>query len=187
MSVNNIISDLKSIFKAVRIQNLFILVIAQFFAAHFLGNTAGELIDVISNPFFWMLSISTSFIAAAGYIINDYYDIKIDLINNPKKVIIGTYISRRVAIVLHSFLNFSGIVLGTIVSFEIGLINLISAFLLWWYSNYLKRVPFVGNVLIGFLAGISIALVGFLFWFWRMSEVDRTLRYAKLQHNLISA
>ncbi len=163
MQVNKTFSDIRYVLKAVRIQNLLILVVAQFFTAQFLGNPNGKLVDLILYPSFWMLSISTSFIAAAGYIINDYYDIKIDLINNPKKVVVGTNISRRVAIILHSFFNFWGIIIGTILSFQIGFINLISAFLLWWYSNYLKRVPFVGNVMIGLLTGISIALIGLLF------------------------
>ncbi len=154
---------MKAVLKAVRVQNLFILVFAQLFTAHFLGNPGGQFLDLLLFPSFWILSISTSGIAAAGYIINDYYDIKIDLVNNPDKVVVGTDLSRRVAIILHSFFNFWGIVLGLFVSLQIGIINLVSAFFLWWYSNYLKRVPFAGNVLIGLLAGTSIALIGFLF------------------------
>ena len=57
----------------------------------------------------------------------------------------------------------AGIAVGAIVSLYLGAINFVSAFLLWWYSNYLKRLPFLGNLLIGFLSGLAIMLVAFLY------------------------
>jgi len=46
---------------------------------------------------FFLLSLSTVMIAAAGYIINDYFDLKIDRVNRPDKIIVGKYIKRRIA------------------------------------------------------------------------------------------
>jgi 4-hydroxybenzoate polyprenyltransferase len=95
--------------------------------------------------------------------INDYYDVKIDYVNRPEEVVVGKVIKRRVVILLHSLLNFAGVGLGYLVSPRIGLINFMAAFLLWLYSNRLKREPFIGNLTVAFLTGLSIYLVAFFY------------------------
>ena len=82
-----------------RFWNLLIIGLAQYFTAGFL----------IAYQKVWdvkllLLSLSTVIIAAAGYIINDYYDVKIDLINKPERVVIGKEVARRYALLLHSLL-----------------------------------------------------------------------------------
>ena len=103
--------------------------------------------------------LSTVIIAAAGYYINDYYDIKIDLINKPEKVIVGNTIKRRPVMIAHTTLNAMGIFLGTMVSLWIGAINLFCAFLLWLYSNQLKRMPLVGNFVVAALTGSTLLVL----------------------------
>ncbi len=68
-----------------------------------------SIIDTIyfSEVSFWLLVISTTLIAAAGYIINDYFDVKTDIINHPETVVIDKVIKRRTAMALH--LIFSGV------------------------------------------------------------------------------
>jgi len=107
--------------------------------------------------------MSTVIIAAAGYIINDYYDVKIDLINKPERVVIGKEVARRYALLLHSVLSMVGIGLGFLLSWEIGVINFFSVFLLWWYSNDLKRQPFIGNFVVALLTGLSIFMINVLY------------------------
>src|SRR5690606_19508472 len=102
-------------------------------------------------------------ITAAGYMINDYYDVKIDYVNRPQHVVVGKGVKRRVVIFLHTVLNFTAIGLGFLVSPIFALINFFAAFLLWFYSNNLKREPFVGNLTVAFLTGLSIYLIGFYF------------------------
>jgi 4-hydroxybenzoate polyprenyltransferase len=112
---------------------------------------------------FFLLVFSTGLIAAAGYIINDYYDIKIDLVNKPKRVVIGKGITRRYAILLHTLLSFAGIGIGIFLDWRIGVVNFVSAFLLWWYSNDLKRQPFIGNAVVAVLTALSIVIVDALY------------------------
>ena len=107
--------------------------------------------------------ISTLLIAAAGYGINDYYDIKIDLINKPERVVVGTKLKRRPVLLTQICLNGLGLVLGILVSWKIGLINAVSILLLWSYSNRLKRMPFIGNLTIGILTGLSLLIIGVYF------------------------
>ena len=137
-----------------RVWNLLILAVSQYFTA--------AMLIADHNVFdlrFFLLAASTSLIAAAGYIINDYYDVKIDLVNKPERVVIGQAIPRRYALLFHSLLSMLGIAIGFLLDWRIGVINFASAFLLWWYSNDLKRQPFIGNLVVAILTGISIIIV----------------------------
>lgn len=141
-----------------RIWNLIIIALAQYLTAAFLID-----FSTILDPKLFILSVSTVMIAAGGYIINDYYDIKIDLINKPHRVVIGKSITRRYAILFHTLLSFGGVVLGFILSWKIAAVNFVCATVLWWYSNRLKRQPFVGNFVVALLTGIAIWLVDSLY------------------------
>jgi len=144
----------ESLFKLTRFGNLVIIGFAQYFTARFLIGP-----QTFTDPHLAILSLSTVFIAAAGYIINDYYDVKIDYINKPERVVIGKQITRRYAILFHVLLSSAGILLGVILSWRIGAVNVFSVFLLWLYSNSLKRLPFVGNLTVAMLTGLSIFVV----------------------------
>jgi len=157
-------SFFQSLLRLTRFGNLIIIGFAQYFTAGFLVH-----IDALQDLRLFLLASSTVLIAAAGYIINDYYDIKIDYINKPDRVVIGKSIPRRFAILFHSVFSVGGIALGFYLGWQIGVINFLSAFLLWWYSNNLKRLPFVGNFSIAFLTALSIYIVAILY------KVDHTL------------
>ncbi|MCA6074226.1 geranylgeranylglycerol-phosphate geranylgeranyltransferase [Fulvivirga sedimenti] len=146
-----------------RVWNLVILVLAQYFTAIFLASGDIPWIDVLLNPKMFFLSLSTALIAAAGYVINDYYDVKIDLINKPQRVVVGKFMKRRVAMFFHVFFSIVGVLLGFLVSWKLALINLLSAGLLWLYSNQLKRLPVIGNLSVAVLTGISIYIVHFIY------------------------
>ena len=72
----------------------------------------------VHGIYFCLLVISYIFIAAAGYIINDYFDLNIDQINKPQKVIIAKVISRRWVLMWHGLLSLSAIVLNVYVDRE---------------------------------------------------------------------
>ncbi len=141
-----------------RVWNLVIVALAQYLTAAFLID-----LKTVLDPRLFILSASTVLIAAGGYIINDYYDIKIDLINKPQRVVIGKAITRRYAILFHTVLSIIGVILGLVLSWKIAVVNLVSATVLWWYSNYLKRQPFIGNLVVALLTGVAIWLVDSLY------------------------
>lgn len=136
---------------------------AQFMTAYFLVGTTNAGLSVVRDHNLYLIIISTLMITAAGYMINDYYDVKIDYVNRPQNVVVGKGIKRRMVIFLHTLLNFTAVGLGLLVSPSIALINFIAAFLLWFYSNQLKREPFIGNFTVALLTGVSIYLIGFYF------------------------
>ncbi len=156
------ITPLKNILmvhRLVRLPNLLIIVAAQYLCRVFVVGPTHQWKQLLIEPGFFLLSLSTVCIAAAGYIINDYYDVKIDLINKPERVVVGRSMGRRVAMAAHTFLSLAGIGIGMLLSWKIALINLLSVFLLWLYSNQLKRMPFIGNLVIAALTAASIMIV----------------------------
>ena len=141
-----------------RVWNLIIIALAQYLTAAFLIHYR-----TVMDPRLFILSVATLMVAAGGYIINDYYDIKIDLINKPQRVVIGKSITRRYAILFHTLLSMGGVFLGFLLSWKIAAVNFVSAAILWWYSNSLKRQPFVGNFVVALLTGVAIWLVDSLY------------------------
>lgn len=154
---------LRGFSKLIRWQNLAIIVFTQYFTRYFLIRdkelSISYLSEILSEKNLFLISFATVLIAASGYIINDYYDIKIDLVNKPERVVIGRYIKRRWALLIHQFFNGFGIALGLLVSKKIALVNLFAVFCLWLYSNKLKRLPFWGNLMVAILTGFSLLVL----------------------------
>lgn len=153
--------SIRGLFKISRPINLLMVAFAQGMTAYFLIGQSNSGTPIWFDFKLYLLIFSTLLITAAGYMINDYYDVKIDYINRPKNVIVGKGIKRRVVLVLHTIFNFAAIGLGLWVSPKIALVNFFAAFLLWLYSNRLKREPFIGNLTVAILTGFSVYLVAF--------------------------
>ncbi len=152
--------------RLIRIANLLIIGLTQYFIRYFfiepIGNLGGYNL-IMSHIDFALLVFSSLLVAGAGYIINDYYDVRIDSINKPEKVIIGKRIKRRHAMLIHLLLNSVAIIiamyLGHKVGFwQLGFVHFISAFLLWAYSSNYKRQFLSGNLIICFLTGLSVII-----------------------------
>lgn len=155
--------------KAIRSVNLFIvallmyslrwLVLKPLLAMH-------ELRLQLTELDFFLLVLSIVLAVAAGNIINDYFDLKIDRFNKPNKILIGRYVKRRVAMVTHVFMNGIALVLAVYVGYksgiiELALIHVICIASLWFYSTDFKRKFLVGNLIIAFCTGLvpfSVAL-----------------------------
>ena len=155
---------LRAFIRLVRFGNLLMIGFTQYLIKiFFIDEPVNSFIDHFTDFKFFLLSSSTILVAAAGYIVNDYYDIKIDLINKPERVVVGNLIQRRLALVANFTLNALAVLVGYYISWKIALVNLICIVLLWWYSNYLKRQPFVGNFTIALLTAATLWIVAFYY------------------------
>lgn len=120
---------------------------------------------LLNFPNFLLISLATILIAAAGYIINDYFDIRIDLINKPEKMILEKSIPRRMAIIMHSVLNLLALLLAFRVAKQQGgslfwlLFQMTCTLLLWFYSTHFKRRFMIGNVVVALLTAFTIAVL----------------------------
>ncbi len=124
--------------------------------------------NVTGFPFF-LLVFSTILIAAAGNIINDYFDVKADRVNKPNRVIIGKFVKRRVAIITHWTLNTIAFSMAIYLSFIFKtfwylFIHLLSINILWYYSLKAKRQVLIGNILVALLTALIPLLTGIYFY-----------------------
>ena len=159
--------------RLIRISNLLIIMLTQILVRYCLILPAfkteyfitGIFPKYLSDINFSFLVLSTLLIAAAGYIINDYFDVYTDKINKPNKNIVGIGISKITARNLFIFLSIIGVTLGFYVAFQIskpgmGFISLFSVASLWMYSSHFKRQLFSGNIIVSVLCALSILIIG---------------------------
>jgi len=153
---------MKNFFKIIRLKNLLIvaatLLLMRYCIIQPLLLQKGMDLQ-LTDLNFLLLTIAVMLITAGGYVINDYFDTKTDLVNRPQTVIVGRSLSRRTAILLHWILNIIGIFLGFIVSYSIGrpiltIIFILTAGILWYYSTLYKRQFLIGNIIVAVLTGL---------------------------------
>jgi 4-hydroxybenzoate polyprenyltransferase len=119
----------------------------------------------VLSPFhFLLIGLSTVLIAAAGYIINDYFDIQTDTINKPEKMVLVTAIPRKQAISAHAALNVLALLLAGFVAAKahsyMGLLLQVGSIaLLWFYSTHFKRQYVSGNIVISVLTALTILIL----------------------------
>ena len=160
---------MKAFLKLIRWPNLVFIFITQVLFEFTVIMPAFKLAGLTANLsgiYIYLLALSSVLIAAGGNIINDYFDINIDLINKPQKVIISRYIHRHWAILWHILLSLSGVLLGLFIEYKtkaylLGLTNLACVILLFVYSIVLKRKPLSGNIIIAILTAWTVLVVTF--------------------------
>lgn len=135
--------------------NLFIIILTQGFVAIFLLNVPLQFPHVIP---YLLLAISTTCIAAGGYVINDIYDQHIDSINKPQKQIISRLISQKRAWQIYIFLSAMSLIISALLGVKFLIIHTITGILLYLYSAYFKKIALLGNSIVAILSAISAVL-----------------------------
>lgn len=166
--------------KLIRVLNLLFIVVTQALFQYSIvvpmlrGNSHSPALPL---KLFIVLSLSSVLIAAAGYIINDYFDLNIDRINKPGRIVVEKVIKRRWAIIWHWVLSFCGVVLGFYVgwkagTFWIGYANLGCVVALWFYSTTFKKKLLSGNVIISLLTAWVVLVVGFVTHYRMLTDIS---------------
>ncbi|MDD3078152.1 MAG: geranylgeranylglycerol-phosphate geranylgeranyltransferase [Paludibacter sp.] len=155
------------ILKFIRIKNLlfiaFIQLVVQYTVITPLMQKYG--FDISTNYLCVVLLIlATVLIAAGGYILNDYFDVKIDVINKPNDVIVTRSVTKQKAMLLHQILTGLGAVAGLMLawinkSFTLAFVFIVVPGMLWFYSASYKRQFLIGNLIVALLAGLSVFVV----------------------------
>tara|TARA_B100000900_G_scaffold298919_1_gene257433 strand:+ start:7870 stop:8829 length:960 start_codon:yes stop_codon:yes gene_type:complete len=153
-------NDLKHLFKLIRLKNLIIIASIQLLIKLCIVNQFIEGYSLDWIEYFLYLT-ATITIVAAGYIINDIYDINTDLINKKNNVTINKYISEKKAFHYYLILNLIGILSSLtlcllISKLELSFIFIYFVFALWIYSKKLKKSFLLGNINVAFLVALSI-------------------------------
>ncbi|MCC4923704.1 geranylgeranylglycerol-phosphate geranylgeranyltransferase [Flavobacterium chungbukense] len=150
--------------KLIRYQNLLMLAFMQLlFRYAFLKQQ--EIPLALSDWQYGLLVLSTVLLAAAGYVINNIYDVATDSINKPNDVVVGKGISETTAFNIYIALNVSGVGIGFLLSNIIQKPTFASLFiliasLLYFYSTSLKQIMILGNVVVAVLLAASVLIIG---------------------------
>lgn len=148
--------------KLMRWKNLIFIALTQLLITFCLVTPTLNMFRVQPLTPWWALLLivaGTVCIAAGGYVVNDYFDLKIDRINKPEKVLIGNTIEKKSAMRLYQTLTSVGVVAGlaatiALHSWTLGFVFVVVPGMLWFYSASYKRQFIVGNVIVAMSAAL---------------------------------
>jgi 4-hydroxybenzoate polyprenyltransferase len=173
--IRSFLSYGKAIIRLVRLPNLLIVILTQFLVRYSLIGTflfRGQPETMSGFADFIFLVLATILITAGGYVINDYFDMDIDLVNNTGLNRLGGKIPTRQVLMIYRVINGIGILAGFYLAYRIrsltfGLIFPFITGLLWFYSLRYKRMFLLGNIVVSFLSAMVI-LVVWIFEFFHL-------------------
>ncbi len=153
--------------RLIRWQNLLIIALTQYMTRYFLIQPFYKLQQLqlqLSDFDFFLLVLTTVIIAAGGYIINDYFDLKIDPINKPDKLILGNKISATKAETAYYIINAIAVGIGVYLGYKvgsisIGLLFMVFATVLYFYSLKYKMLLLWGNLAVSLLSAFTVIIV----------------------------
>lgn len=136
-----------------------------------------------------LLVVSTLLVAAGGYVINDYFDVKIDRINRPEYLVVTRAVSKDQAMRLFQVLTVVGVLMGVAVaillrSMTLGLVYVVVPGLLWFYSSSYKRQFIIGNVIVAFSAALVPMLIAFANISYLKYHYGDVVQYSPAIHDL---
>ena len=141
-----------SMFSVVRGYNIPIIALAQYLSAIFIMASEKRALDVLLDFNLFIIVLVSGLTIASGYIINNFYDSKKDLINRPNKSQLDRLVSQKTKLQVYFTVNFVVFLLAFFVSFRAVLFFSSYIFLIWFYSHKLKKITVVGNLTAAFLA-----------------------------------
>ncbi len=165
--------------KLIRFPNLVAIALVQIVMRYYIVEPIlryNSILLQFSTLDFIFLVLATVFMAAGGYIINDYFDTKADRFNR-REVIVGRKVSRRVAMTLHQVFTGLSIILSGYISYKIGhwqfvFIYFIAGGILWFYSTSYKYYFLMGS----FLMALLVAFIPFLVVIYEVPPLNQTYR-----------
>jgi 4-hydroxybenzoate polyprenyltransferase len=170
MEYKSVFKKIPVILKLIRWQNLAIIVLTQFLLRFGILNTflfqdhPGMMSGLLD---FSLLVAATVFLTAGGYLINDYFDTRIDSINRPARNPVGNAVKASSVILAHIIVNGIAILIGFYLAYRLrslnfGLVFPFVTMLLWLYSARYKRMLAWGNLIVAILS----AMVVFMVWYF---------------------
>ena len=141
-----------SMFSVVRGYNIPIIALAQYLSAIFILAPEKRALTVLLDFNLFIIVVASSLTIASGYIINNFYDNKKDIINRPNKSRIDHLVSQRTKLQVYFTVNFVVASLAMLVSFRAVMYFSTYIFLIWFYSHKLKKYPIIGNLTASLLA-----------------------------------
>ncbi len=156
---STLLVKLLSLLSVVRGYNILALIITQYLVAIFIFSEKKSLKNILLDWHLLYLILATVCVIAAGYIINNFYDIKADIINKPIKATLDDKITQETKLSLYFLLNFTGFAFGWLVSRKAALFFSCYVFGIWLYSHKLKKFPLIGLISITILTTLPFFVI----------------------------
>lgn len=141
-----------SMFSVIRGYNIPIIALAQYLSAIFILAPEKRALTVLLDFNLFIIVLASSLTIASGYIINNFYDSKKDLINRPNKSQLDRLVRQKTKLQFYFTVNFLVFLIAFFVSFRAVLFFSTYIFLIWFYSHKLKKISIIGNLTAAFLA-----------------------------------
>ena len=147
-----LVMKIVSLFSVVRGYNIPVIVLAQYLSAIFILAPEKRALSVITDFDLFIIVLASSLTIASGYIINNFYDSKKDLINRPNKSMLDRLVSQKTKLNVYFTLNFIVFFIAWFVSWRAVLFFSVYIFLIWFYSHKVKRYAIIGNLMAALMA-----------------------------------
>ena len=164
-----ILAKIVSLLSLTRVYNIALIAAAQYLSCIFFFTSRPPDFSVLTDPHFFVLVVCTWMTIAAGYIINFFYDKNKDLVNSPVKSRIDGFVSQATTLKLYLTLNALAVAASLYVSLRSGVFFAGFAFLLWFYSHKLKKIPLVSNLS---LAAVAIVPLFAVFFYRKIVDIQ---------------
>ncbi|MDZ4747763.1 MAG: UbiA family prenyltransferase [Saprospiraceae bacterium] len=152
---------LRNFFHIIRWPNLLMLAVIQGIIYYRLLHSSLSVLGITEIA---VLITITMIIAASGYVINDYYDTRIDSINKPQRWIAGNTWTLKTVLHVYGILVGSGALLSIFLAYKLSLFIYLLIYPLaiaglWFYSYALKCRPITGNLWVALFCGGVVSII----------------------------
>ena len=141
-----LVMKIVSLFSVVRGYNIPIIIIAQYLSAIFILAPEKRALAILLDFNLFLIVFASAITIASGYIINNFYDSRKDLINRPNKSMLDRLVSQKTKLSVYFTLNFIVALMALFVSWRAFLFFSVYIFLIWFYSHKIKKYPIIGNL-----------------------------------------
>jgi 4-hydroxybenzoate polyprenyltransferase len=164
-----LLMKIASLFSVVRGYNVAMIVLAQYLSSIFILAPEKRALSVLLDFNLFILVLASSLTIASGYIINNFYDSKKDIINRPNKSRLDRLVSQGTKLQVYFGLNFFVATIAFVVSWRAVLFFSVYIFLIWFYSHKIKKQVIFGNLMASILA--VLPFFGILLYYKNFYEV----------------
>ena len=140
----------------IRWPNVLFTALTQYIAAIYVFTPNRGHWEVLKDFELHFIVAASSFIIAAGFIINSFYDLEKDLINRPHKALFDRIVSKSFCLNTYFVLNGIGLTFALFASWRVFLFFAFFAFSLWFYSHKLQKVPVIRELTASILSVLAV-------------------------------
>ena len=145
MNLQKIILKIIALFSVVRGYNLVVLILAQYLAVLFIFAPEVGHRQLLTNPRLDGIILCSILCVAAGYIINNFYDLEKDELKRPLQVYLQKQVSQGFKLTVYIVLNASALIIAGMISLKVFIFFLLYQFLVWFYSHKINRFALIKN------------------------------------------